>query len=193
VLPSCHSLSPSPSARPPLSLTIAAHNALYHNYITELADLPTSAMRTSNCTHSYPSVIGINALICFNAGLWGYSDWVPTLALIPNLNIDQVIVTSYTFLEAEEDYDTILQHCSPTTSTEPPAAVPALLTPPPPPFDADANIVIETTIIGDSVRWNFEPEENPYCFSVPIGKETAPAGAGHYRDNHYWQSFSITR
>ena len=50
--------------------------------------------------------------ICiFNGGLWGYDSWIPTLRSLNDLTAVYVMVTSYTLEEAEDDYDTVLEHC----------------------------------------------------------------------------------
>ncbi|CAN0467947.1 unnamed protein product, partial [Ascophyllum nodosum] len=66
-----------------------------------------------------------DAIFLFNAGLWGYDDWLPTMELIlrpvDNLsdrrvpssaqasNVDMIVVTSYCAEEAEDDMDTLEQ------------------------------------------------------------------------------------
>ena len=50
-------------------------------------------------------------IILFNAGIWGYDDWLPTLALFRTMQNSVVLVTSYTLEEAEDDMDTIEDVC----------------------------------------------------------------------------------
>jgi hypothetical protein len=64
----------------------------------------------STLAQSYPPDI----LLAFNAGLWGYDDWVPTLNYIlldstSQLNAIPLIITSYNKLEAEDDEDVLLR------------------------------------------------------------------------------------
>jgi len=47
--------------------------------------------------------------IAFNAGIWGYNDWIPTLE---NLKGTTFVVTAYTLEEAEEDYDVLKKYGS---------------------------------------------------------------------------------
>lgn len=69
--------------------SVAMYSSLYHEYVAE-----------------YP-VGKIDLMICFNAGMWGYDTWMPTLQLLPQLDITEIVVTSFTMEEAEDDYDTI--------------------------------------------------------------------------------------
>ena len=64
----------------------------------------------SELAKSYPPDI----LLAFNAGIWGYDDWLPTLRYIlksetSNLNRVPLVITSYNRLEAEDDEDVLLK------------------------------------------------------------------------------------
>eukprot|EP00943_MAST-04B_sp_MAST-4B-sp1_P007511 g7511.t1 len=64
----------------------------------------------STLAQSYPP----DLLLAFNAGLWGYDDWIPTLNYIlldstSRLNGIPLIITSYNKLEAEDDEDCLLR------------------------------------------------------------------------------------
>lgn len=64
----------------------------------------------SELAKSYPPDI----LLAFNAGIWGYDDWLPTLRYILKSNISKLdrvplIITSYNKLEAEDDEDVLLK------------------------------------------------------------------------------------
>lgn len=49
-------------------------------------------------------------VVAFNAGLWGYPDWKPTLQLLANQSRRVLfVVTSYTLHEAEDDEDVLEQ------------------------------------------------------------------------------------
>ena len=51
--------------------------------------------------------------IAFNAGIWGYSDWLPTLSYMSSTkgsNSIPFIITAYTLEEAGDDEDTISSH-----------------------------------------------------------------------------------
>ena len=45
----------------------------------------------------------------FNAGLWGYDSWKPTLSALASLHSVSILVTSYTLEEAEDDSDVIVE------------------------------------------------------------------------------------
>jgi len=51
-----------------------------------------------------------------NAGLWGYDSWHPTLHALPRYtaNTTLLFLTSYTFEESEDDYDTVMQQTGQT-------------------------------------------------------------------------------
>mmetsp|Transcript_19692 Transcript_19692/g.25527 ORF Transcript_19692/g.25527 Transcript_19692/m.25527 type:complete len:473 (+) Transcript_19692:71-1489(+) len=56
---------------------------------------------------TYPDII-----FAFNAGIWGYSDWLPTLSFVASWSrtATPVVVTSYTSEEGSDDEDTISDH-----------------------------------------------------------------------------------
>lgn len=77
------------------TLTLVYCPGLYH--LSELAK-------------SYPP----DLLLAFNAGIWGYDDWIPTLKYIlldqtSKLNNVPFVITSYNKLEAEDDEDVLLK------------------------------------------------------------------------------------
>lgn len=87
--------SNTPSGTRPLTVHLAYFASLYHEVSGELA--------------------APNALFLFNAGLWGYDDWTPTLEhlVVDGMNRPSrpaaaaMVVTSYCMEEAEDDMDTI--------------------------------------------------------------------------------------
>jgi hypothetical protein len=132
---------------------------------TEESSLQVKLVRYCGLYHDYttpPELIDL--LICFNAGFWGYSDWIPTLKLLPSLQINQIVVTSYTFQECEEDYDAVEEHCTQISSLQ-----------------------------NDSqIQWNFESELNPFQVLQPMKRLSVPATASsEYFENQYWQSFTF--
>ncbi len=53
-------------------------------------------------------------MLAFNAGIWGYDDWIPTLKYIlldqtSKLNNVPFVITSYNKLEAGDDEDVLLK------------------------------------------------------------------------------------
>jgi len=47
-------------------------------------------------------------IIAFNAGVWGYDSWKPTMERLVGLQKSiPFVVTAYTLQEAEDDYETI--------------------------------------------------------------------------------------
>lgn len=54
-----------------------------------------------------------NLIVMFNAGLWGYDSWIPTLRAFTLLKNVSILVTSYTMEEAEDDFDVVESVCGP--------------------------------------------------------------------------------
>jgi hypothetical protein len=89
-----------------LSVTIIRVNQLYHEYFDINKDSATL----------YPDLI-----VAFNAGLWGYPTWKLTFAQLSEMVQRTcqpllLLVTSYSALEAEDDYEAVLDmlSCQPT-------------------------------------------------------------------------------
>jgi hypothetical protein len=82
------------------TVQLSIHNKFYHDYLED---------RVSTLNMS----LGVRPdfIILFNAGLWGYESWIPTLRAISKMHQSIVLVTSYTFEEAEDDFDTIVSAC----------------------------------------------------------------------------------
>jgi hypothetical protein len=85
-------------------------------------------------------------IVCFNAGIWGYTEWKPTLhALALRKQNIPFIATAYTLLEAEDDEDTILD-------------------------------VLKELGIEKSVASLWDPEMNPFGSKQPRETATAKVG-----------------
>ncbi|KDO32911.1 hypothetical protein SPRG_02603 [Saprolegnia parasitica CBS 223.65] len=53
-----------------------------------------------------PTYVSPSAIFCFNAGVWGYDDWLPTFALMmAEEPKTPIVITSYNALEAIDDAD----------------------------------------------------------------------------------------
>ena len=48
-----------------------------------------------------------HAVFCFNAGLWGYDTWAKTLEMVLRKGCPGLVVTSYTWQEADDDCDVL--------------------------------------------------------------------------------------
>jgi len=101
--------------------------------------------------------------ILFNAGLWGYESWQPTLRvfLCPGGKLvgTVLVVTSYTLEESEDDYDTMA----------------ALL--------ASVEQKSQTRV---SLEWAWDCEMNP-CAGLEVPRKTQPDGR-KYIDSQCWQA-----
>jgi hypothetical protein len=127
------------------------HRARYHDWWSTRAE----------SGHDAPHLI-----VCFNAGIWGYDEWRPTIQLLGNLPQSvPFIATAYTMQEAEDDWDTIRDVLA-TTNNE------------------DASNVELRCI------WNVEA--NPFASKLPRPTATAVVGR-EYRENAAWQAWRFGR
>eukprot|EP00557_Chaetoceros_sp_GSL56_P005528 CAMPEP_0176493452 /NCGR_PEP_ID=MMETSP0200_2-20121128/9556_1 /TAXON_ID=947934 /ORGANISM="Chaetoceros sp., Strain GSL56" /LENGTH=579 /DNA_ID=CAMNT_0017891115 /DNA_START=66 /DNA_END=1802 /DNA_ORIENTATION=- len=78
------------------SATVVCKNCMYHDYLAEIEETLKGQGRSRN---HYP-----NLIIAYNAGIWGYTDWHPTLRSLYNLKRRiPFVITAYTIYEAEDD------------------------------------------------------------------------------------------
>jgi hypothetical protein len=110
--------------------------------------------------------LAADLVVCFNAGIWGYDEWKPTLRYLVDRNAAiPFVVTSYTLEEAEDD------------------------------FDVMEEMVKESPNHGENVSpskaiclWG--PEAN--AFASKQERDTATAVQGRiYRENHAWQAWRL--
>ena len=125
--------------------------------------------------------------VAFNAGLWGYDSWLPTIRCIfenwgmrpsdgnvgHNNEPHCLLVTSYTLEESDDDYDTLDQCFESVTSKT-------------------------TVTLSDGVKqhlmWNWENESNPFggADALPARPGLTTADGGRvYRENQAWQCVSV--
>jgi len=100
--------------------------------------------------------------VAFNAGMWGYDSWVPTVRAMAQSCVPiPLIVTAYTEEEGEDDGDVL--------------------------EDVAAGESVSGTGGGERL-WG--PEKNP--FGSRVGRETATAPEGRaYRENGAWQAWVL--
>ena len=81
-----------------LQVHVLADTRYYHDFLADSASAPSPQLRPSLC-------------VLFNAGLWGYDSWQPSLRLFLDglLAGTPVCVTSFTLEEAEDDYDCVAE------------------------------------------------------------------------------------
>jgi hypothetical protein len=137
------------------SVKIRCYAGLYHDYVSKSRVEGTNESLESN----KPSLI-----VAFQAGIWGYSEWEPTLTQLAGQSSGApVVVTSYTIQEAELDAEAVECVLAKTWSD-------------------DANRV--------RAGRAWPPEWNPYASRQP--RETATAPPGHvYRENAAWSCWRI--
>lgn len=154
----------------PLAVHLRYHAALYHDFSDYADEFLT------------PSI-----MFLFNAGLWGYDDWIPTLEHILVSPAERpkwpllaaMVVTSYCAEEAEDDMEVVerllgrrgrgLQYES---------------------DDENAAVPSESPIA--DVRWLWRPEVNPYRSLVERESACSPAGRRLF-ENHSWQGIRPPR
>ena len=104
-----------------------------------------------------------NMIVCFNAGLWGYSTWHPTLLWIVKDAECPLVVTSYTWKESEDDEEVmneVMQEAIAETK--------------------------ETTKNDEKVIcWKWKSERNPYGSTI---KKKSHHADEYLRDNSWWMS-----
>ena len=143
-----------------ICVKVSASCNLYHDYIQKHHEFG----KAKNLIHSFNSRIDL--VVLFQAGLWGYDTWHPTLDLLSALKISQILVTSYSLSEAESDFDVIKEKFCRLKGDD------------------------GTDEAGEQCIWNFEDEINPYACSEPIHRISAP-DCSYYYDNFAWQSVSF--
>ncbi len=114
-------------------------------YSSELYDALAAERRTPH------------AVFCFNAGLWGYDTWTETLEMVLRKGCLGLVVTSYTWQEADDDSD-VLQRA----------------------LDAVAS---SSSGGGAAARWIWDAERNPYGSTLP--RPSYHPGE-FLRDNSWW-------
>lgn len=145
-----------------------------------------------------------DALFLFNAGLWGYDDWIPTIEHVfvladnADLSCDEspkklrtlsktglagVIVTSYCAEEADDDMETIERLLVlETADTEVGEGLPQQ--------ECERNQ--SKVHVGGGVEWLWKPEVNPHRSLVPRGTSCGVEGRVLF-ENHSWQAIRPSR
>ena len=114
--------------------------------------------------------IGVPDLaIAFNAGIWGYQEWVTTIRYLIQHQVQSIpfIITAYTFEEAEDDYDTI----------------------------ADIVKQCSTNDHNKQVQCIWDVEHNPFASNQDHASNLTASTSSHHssrrRENAAWQSWRL--
>ena len=144
-----------------------------------------------------------DAMFLFNAGLWGYDDWLPTMELIlrpvDNLSdrrvpssaqaskVDMIVVTSYCAEEAEDDMDTLEQLlvCGRAPGCRESSSKTEALPIENGTFDSPLSTALGRSVGG--VKWLWGPEVNPFRSLVPRKTRCGEEGRLLF-ENHSWQA-----
>jgi hypothetical protein len=82
-----------------LEVCVQYVSELYHDYHQGVSHHGSNG-GSSNLAFQAP-----NLCVCFQAGVWGYPDWAPTIALL--VSLAPVVITSYNANEADDDWGTL--------------------------------------------------------------------------------------
>ena len=79
--------------------TVNCQTCLYHDYLKAIQS------NMDEQGKHYP-----NFIVAYNAGIWGYDDWIPTLKSMNDIlpHPTPFVITSYTIQEAEDDAEVVL-------------------------------------------------------------------------------------
>ena len=129
-----------------LAVTIQASHGYYHDYL-EYGAIP-------------------DLIIAYNAGLWGYDSWQPTLSAIfrgwSESNTEKyLVITSYTLHESEDDYDTM-------------------------------HTIHSTLGIDQKLYWHWDCEENLNKCTAQVQRSCAKEDRSYFQNN-YWQCVSLKK
>ena len=92
------------------SATVFCKNCLYHDYLGELEDSSSSLQTQSPLVDEAAkmSTQFPNLVVVYNAGIWGYTDWHPTIRKLYEFKRPvPFVITAYTLQEAEEDAEVL--------------------------------------------------------------------------------------
>jgi hypothetical protein len=152
------------------SATVICKNCMYHDYIVEMMteNKKNHHHHRRHGHYHYPSMI-----IAYNAGIWGYTDWHPTLKSLCNMNIMTrpvpFVITAYTIYEAEDDaqvLDEVLQEEWKASTSH--------------------NGIMIPTAMDAKSRCLWSAELNPYASRVV--RETKSSD-NIYHENGAWQAY----
>jgi len=143
------------------SAEINCHTATYHDWLAEQLKNNKESNESQHGEKVLPDLV-----VCYNAGIWGYNEWKPTIRYLVQLPVPiNFVVTSYTIEEAEDDFDVIEQVIEEESKQS----------------SADINKKNHTL-------WG--PEVNP--FASKKKRETVSALQGReYRENAAWQAWRL--
>jgi hypothetical protein len=134
------------------------------------------------------SIKQVHMIVLFNAGIWGYTDWIPTLSCILNENSSStndsssssktglLLVTSYCMSEAIDDYDVLhdVVHSDSSSNSS---------------TNDNSTAVAAVPAISPTVTWLWQPELNLHRSVCLRAKQS---GDHEQYENHYWQCLSYS-
>lgn len=170
---------PVPDGGNTLAVHLAYHSSLYH-HVSHQLEAP-------------------HALFLFNAGLWGYDDWLPTLNHVffspasrrPGcLSLGTaMVVTSYCEEEADDDMETIEKLLS-QRRRQPGVDERGERERGDMAHDASSEDSEKGSSRAADARWLWQPELNPHRSLVVRESQCAEPGRLLF-ENHYWQAVQL--
>jgi hypothetical protein len=84
-----------------VTATASSHAGVYHEWLEQQQLVDPEASSASTCATA-------DLVVAFNAGIWGYREWEPTLEYLCRCSTKtNVVITSYTLAEAQDDAEVI--------------------------------------------------------------------------------------
>eukprot|EP00978_Attheya_sp_CCMP212_P040000 scaffold213799_cov58-Attheya_sp.AAC.1 len=162
-------LLPNASQSKLRTASVTCLQCCYHDYISTLHENGGNGENQPSSSLALPTLV-----MAFNAGIWGYNEWVPTLeALCRWKHAVPFVVTAYTIEEAEDDAE-VMETTILSTNNH---------------IGTTKNKIHDGKELLDRKRlWSAEP--NP--FASKQERETASAAKGrHYFENGAWQAWIL--
>jgi len=144
------------------SATVSSINCLYHDYLQEKGNTADIA-------------------VAFNAGIWGYDEWRPTLeALCEQEKAVPFIITAYTVQEAEDDAEVVAEVADALTSGAQKVGE----------VQSTEEAAACDSLGGSKGKCLWEAEVNPYGSRKKRDTSSAIVGR-EYRENGAWQGWLL--
>jgi hypothetical protein len=203
-----HDVSSAGSPRLLQSAFATCHNGVYHEWLQQQEIRDVVALSTSPPPLQKPHLpqpfSPPDLIVAFNAGIWGYREWEPTIDWLSRWTIaTNLIATAYTLPEAQEDCE-VLQ-----TTTAAVQSGDGSDHDPPPQDNTTTSITptTDTAVVGidqasqttrrrlprGEMLW--EPGRNPFGSKVIRDTQSRhynpEIGKVHYHENGAWQAWRL--
>jgi hypothetical protein len=170
------------------SATVVCKNCMYHDYLEELeagsaSESPSQSQWTTEVAlpsrQTQPPSMDVqstkfpNIAIAYNAGIWGYTDWHPTLRQLDRFSRQvPFVITAYTLPEAEDDTEALEEVLDGDSNA-----------------DVDANEGCQLNCVPIRERCLWAAEKNP--FASRVERVTTRVNDNAYYQNGAWQAYMM--